>query len=276
MQQATLEFDGVRYLDGRASDPRHLAWMRGTPPPPDRLIRFEDDRFLEFPQIRWSLSHMRELLPTVNVWRGDGPPSAFGKAAGMDEETIDQLAFTDLLGRERRFGESLYDTYTDGILVLYRGRCIYERYFGALKPQVPHSCFSITKSYAALLCAALVHDGTLDAGQRIPHWLPEMKDTAYADATLRQVMDMQVGVAYTEQYSDPGPHMLGLRARRWPCGPRKGGLAAAPAAVAGTCGPLQARGAHRQILRELAADGQHRSDGAARLQRIHLHRSNRW
>ena len=75
MAEGTLEFDGVRYLDGQASDPLKLGWMEGTPPPPDKQVRFADDRFLEFPQIRWSLSHMRELVPTVNVWRGPARPA---------------------------------------------------------------------------------------------------------------------------------------------------------------------------------------------------------
>ncbi|MDB5954205.1 serine hydrolase [Ramlibacter sp.] len=246
MPQATLEFDGVRYLDGRASDPRHLGWMRGAPPPPERLVRFEDDRFFTFPQIRWSLSHLRELLPTVNVWRGEGAPSTFGESASIGQEAIDTLAFTDLHGRERRFDESLHDTYTDGILVLYRGRRIYERYFGALQPQVPHACFSITKSYAATLCAALVHDGTLDAQQCIPHWLPEMKNTAYADATLQQVMDMQVGVAYSELYADPAAQIWdyaragGLRPRPpgWP----------GPGSLHAFLQTLQAEGAHGEAV----------------------------
>jgi len=30
-----------------------------------------------------------------------------------------------------------------------------------------------------------------------------MADTAYEDATLRQVLDMQIGVDYSEDYADP-------------------------------------------------------------------------
>ncbi|HET8746102.1 MAG TPA: serine hydrolase [Ramlibacter sp.] len=224
MTEGFLEFDGVRYLDGHASDPRRLGWMEGTPPPADRQVRFADDRFLEFPQIRWSLSHMRELMPTVNVWRGEGPASAFAEGS-MEDEAIDRLAFTDLHGRQRRWDESLADTYTDGILVLHRGRRIYERYFGALQPHVPHACFSITKSYAATLAATLVHEGVLDENQRVPHWLPEMRGTAYDDATLRQLMDMQIGVAYSELYADP-------KAQIWDYA-RAGGLRPRPEGYAG-------------------------------------------
>lgn len=47
----TLEFDGQRYLDGHASDPCELGWMRGAPPPADKRITFESDCFRTFPQI---------------------------------------------------------------------------------------------------------------------------------------------------------------------------------------------------------------------------------
>lgn len=204
MSAGTLTFDGKSYLDGRASDPALLGWMQGTPPPPDKRIRFADDGFLGFPQIRWSLSHMRELVPTVNVWRGDGAASDPGASpCTADEDAIDALTFTDLQGQRRVFRDALHDTYVDGILVLHRGRRVYERYFGALEPHLPHACFSITKSYVATLAATLAHEGALDTRQRVTHWLPEMQGTAYDDATLREVMDMQIGVAYSEDYADP-------------------------------------------------------------------------
>jgi CubicO group peptidase (beta-lactamase class C family) len=197
----TLDFDGVRYPDGRASDPRRMGWMEGTPPPPERRVQWGVHPMLGFPQIRWSLCHTRELVPTVNVWRGEGPPVALPRALRTDE--VEALTFDDMNGSRRRWEDALFDTYTDGIVVLHRGRVVYERYLGILAPQVPHSVFSITKSYAATLAATLVHEGVLDADRRIPHWLPEMRGTAYEDATLRQVMDMQVGVAYSELYADP-------------------------------------------------------------------------
>lgn len=70
-----VEFNGEQYLDGRASDPRELGWMRGAPVPADKRVAFNGDAFLNFPQIRWSLSHMRELLATINVRRGQDKPS---------------------------------------------------------------------------------------------------------------------------------------------------------------------------------------------------------
>jgi CubicO group peptidase (beta-lactamase class C family) len=198
-----LEFDGQRYLDGESSDPKLLGLMEGSPPPPDQRVRFQDDRFLEFPQIRWTLSHMRELCPTTNVWRGRGSATDLGLIDPATTAAIDAVQFEDATGRPRTFGTSHHDVYTDGIVILHRGRCVYERYFGALQAHIPHACFSITKSYVASIAATLIHEGVLDDAQLVSYYLPEMANTAYGDATLREVLDMQIGVAYSEEYADP-------------------------------------------------------------------------
>lgn len=197
---STLDFNGQSYLNGLASDPREVGWMRGAPPAEDKRITFDRDDFLKFPQIRWALTHMRELLPTVDVWRGSNGPSYLERRDRIEE--IDRLQFEDSDGKLRSFGEALFDTYTDGIIVLHRGRVVYERYLGALEAHLPHACHSVTKSYAGTLAATLVHEGVLDASKTIAHYLPEMRGSGYEDATLRQVMDMQTAVRFTVDYSD--------------------------------------------------------------------------
>ncbi len=220
MTNGIFEIDGVEYPDAHASDPMALGWMQGSPPPAAKLIRFQDDRFLEFPQIRWTLSHMRELAPTAAICRAGAVPSDLGVVPHDLEASIDALAFTDLQDRKLTWAQSLRHTYTDGIVVLHRGRRIYERYFGALQPHRPHACFSITKSYAATLAATLILERALDETKTVSHYLPEMIGTAYENATLRQVLDMQVGVEYSELYADPKTDFWdyaragGLRPRR--------------------------------------------------------------
>lgn len=194
-----VEFDGKQYLDGRASDPRSFGWMQGFPPPPDKLVTFESGNYRRFPQIRWSFSHMREFMPTANVWRGQRMPTPFERADYSAE--IDALTFTDSEGRKRRFDEVLPESYADGILVLHRGKIVYERYFGALEPHLPHECQSCTKSYTGTLAAVLVHEGILNEAQTVSHYLPELRGTAWEDATVRQAMDMRVGLVFNEEYS---------------------------------------------------------------------------
>ncbi len=243
---STQSFDGIDYLDGNASDPNLIAWMQGSPPPPEKRIRFEDDRSLGFPQNRWTLSHLRELVPTVNVWRGSAAASDLGAINTALAAKIDALSFKDMNGKTRVWADSLIDTYTDGIVVLHRGKRVFERYAGALKAHMPHAAFSITKSYSATLAATLVHEGVLDETQHVPHYLPELAGTAYADAALRQVMDMQIGVAYSELYSDP-------KAQIWDHA-RAGGIRARPADYTGASNfyeflqTLQKEGEHGQAF----------------------------
>src|SRR5688572_82104 len=48
-----------QFPDARATDPNALGWMVGAPPPPEKLIRYDDGSFYRFPQWRWSFSNWR-------------------------------------------------------------------------------------------------------------------------------------------------------------------------------------------------------------------------
>ena len=50
-----------------SSDPRVLGWMQGSPPPPGRVICFGDAQAFSFPQLRWSVCHSDQLMPTRAV-----------------------------------------------------------------------------------------------------------------------------------------------------------------------------------------------------------------
>jgi CubicO group peptidase (beta-lactamase class C family) len=187
-------------LDAAASDPRTLGIMQGFPPAADKTVRIADGSGWKFPQIRWAFSHTRELGPTVNVWRGGGRPTTLPVA---ERRELDNVAFTTMDGKPMTWSQSLAANYVDGVIVLHRGKVVYEKYFGALNAQTPHILMSSTKSFVGTLAAMLVEEGKLDPTALVTRYVPEMKDTAYADATVRQVMDMTTGVQYSEKYADP-------------------------------------------------------------------------
>ncbi|MEG1103145.1 MAG: serine hydrolase, partial [Comamonas sp.] len=177
-----------------------LGWMQGFPPPPDKQITFDNPVGNVFPRIRWTFSHIRELVPTANVWRGTGAPSPLRAApVNLDGVRLKVMG----TGEELTFAQSLERNYTDGIVVLHKGRIVYEKYFGALTPERPHLAMSVTKSFVGTLAALLAEEGTLQPDAPVTQYLPEMKNTAYGDATVRQVMDMTIGVKYSENYADP-------------------------------------------------------------------------
>ncbi len=189
------------FPDARASDPVAMKWMVGDPPPPDRIIAFRDLSYMQFPQLRWSFSHWRELMPTVAVPRGPGPASALERAERSD---LDAVSFLPM-GRTQpmTWAESLQANYTDGIVVLHRGRIVYERYAGALEPSGQHIAHSVTKSFFGTIGAMLVAEGALDERALVSTYLPELRGSAFGDATVRQVLDMTTAQRFSEVYADP-------------------------------------------------------------------------
>ena len=188
------------FPDARVSDPIALGWMQGSPPPADRLVLFEDGSFYTFPRTRWAFSHMRELVPTVTVSRGLGPVSALPRAERSD---LDAVTFTPIgQTRTSTWGAAFDANYTDGIVVLHRGRIVYERYAGALTADRPHMAFSVTKSFVATLAGILIAEGRLDERATVGSYVPELKPSAFGDATIRQLLDMVTGLDYSEDYAD--------------------------------------------------------------------------
>ncbi|MET0334308.1 MAG: serine hydrolase [Rhizobacter sp.] len=194
--------------DADASDPRRLGWMTGAPPATDQRMAFADNSRNRFPQIRWSFSHQRNFLPTSAVWRGDGPVSVLPRAP----QNLDGVRFTPIgASPEMGWADGLQATWADGVIVLHKGRIVDERYFGALQPHGQHLAMSVTKSFVATVGASLVAEGVLDETRRVDHYVPELADSGFGDATLRQVLDMRIGITYTEDYvdADSGAAKLG-------------------------------------------------------------------
>ncbi len=183
------------------TDPVALGWMVGSPPPADKVIRFADGSGYKFPQTRWSFSNFRQLIPTTQVSRGTGAPAPLPRALRND---LDAVSFVPL-GKDTpmTWSQAFDANYTDGVVVLHKGRIVYERYAGALRPEGQHISMSVTKSFFGTLGAMLVAEGKLDENAPVSRYVPELKDSAFGDATIRQVLDMRTGLKYSENYLDP-------------------------------------------------------------------------
>ncbi len=195
-------------LSARDSDPRVMGWMEGFPPPRDKLITQPDSNYFSFPKLRWSACHLREFLPTEEISRGLGAPIPLNYLPPTDfadkRQAIDALTFTPMNSdEEMTWEESLYTNYTDGILIIHRDRVVYERYFGCLEEDGKHAAMSMTKSVTGLLAEMMVAEGALVDKALVRDIVPEIGDSAFATATVREVMDMTTGVQYSEDYSDP-------------------------------------------------------------------------
>ena len=119
--------------------------------------------------------------------------------AGIDDVTFKPLG----LDTKMTWKESLAANYTDGVVILHRGRIVYERYFGCLDEAGKHAAMSMTKSLTGLLAEILVAEGKLDEKALVAAIIPDLKNSAFGSATVRQVMDMTTALDFSEDYSDP-------------------------------------------------------------------------
>jgi CubicO group peptidase (beta-lactamase class C family) len=206
-------------LDAAASDPAAWGWMQGSPPPAERQVRFDDGGMYTFPKLRWAYSNIRRLMPTTRVSRGFGCVSVLPRA---ERDDIDAVTFQPI-GRTTAmtWAESLAANYTDGIVVLHRGRIVHERYFGAGTESQSHIAWSVTKSFFGLIAASLVAEGVLDPLAPVASYVPELAASGLGNATLRQVLDMTSAIHYSEDYTNPDAEI-------WQHG-RAGGVLSRPA-----------------------------------------------
>ncbi len=155
---AALTFGGAamaqesRPLSAQASNPVSMGWMQGSPPAADKTIRFNDPDYFAFPKLRWTACHFRELMPSVGVNNGAGGVSALPADidAGLDAVEFMPLGGGDPMTWDAVFGAN----YNDGVLVLHKGRVVYERYDGCLDEATLHGAISVTKSLTGLMAPA--------------------------------------------------------------------------------------------------------------------------
>jgi CubicO group peptidase (beta-lactamase class C family) len=197
-KQDPVEHDLVKH-DPLKHDPLKQGWMQGFPPAKEKLIRFEARSFYAWPQLRWSLSHLEELVPTKNVWRG---PNA-SRPLPYNLQSFNDAVITSTTGEALNWQAGLAQTYTDGLIVLHRGKVLYEDYFGASGPHIRHVIQSANKSFVGILAESLIAEGRLDADALVPTIIPELKDSAFGDATVQQVLDMLISMVFYEDYLDP-------------------------------------------------------------------------
>lgn len=188
-------------LSPAESDPAKMGWMQGNPPPTDKRVLFADGSFYTFPKTRWSFAHYRELMPTSRISRGKGPVSALPLALRKD---LDTVTFTPTGRTETMsWAQAFEAVYGDAVLILHKGRIVYERYDGVMSTDQPHIAFSVTKSYFGTLAEMLIAQGKLDETALVSSYIPELKASGFGDATVRQVLDMTTGLSYSEDYTDP-------------------------------------------------------------------------
>ncbi len=185
----------------RQSPGRGEALMQGFPVTSDRRVAVTDV-YRSQASTGWFMQHVRQVLGTADL-RGPADTHEVLELARRPRN-LDELRVGD---KDRAQGQSLTAvlraTHTDGFLVLHRGAIVYEAYFNGMKPETPHMWHSVSKSLVSCVAGNLAGDRRLELDRRIGEYVPELDGSAYGDATVRHLLDMQVGIDYSEDYADP-------------------------------------------------------------------------
>jgi CubicO group peptidase (beta-lactamase class C family) len=171
-----------------------LGLMQGFPP--QNLVTHENQ--LLAPYNRWSFHNELPLNRVVDVWRGSEAVSPLT----IDFKDLSQVTYQNRAGTQFSFEDMLRLSYTDGIVVLHQGKMIFERYFNDMPAHALHAWASCSKSMTGTLAALLAHEGILDPAALVADYLPELKDSGFGDATLRQVMDMTTALRFQKDDAD--------------------------------------------------------------------------
>ena len=175
--------------------------MHGFPPAAATQVTLANWRTPPFN--RWSFHHVREIVPSADiandperVWRLSSAP------ADLSRLQVDPgLGFEDFLQK----------TSTDALVILHRGRIVFETLRNGMTRDTQHIFMSVSKSMLGLIAGILEAKGQFDLGRPVADLVPEVADTAYKGASLRQLLDMRAGIAFDESHNIPSPAIIAYR-----------------------------------------------------------------
>ncbi len=176
-QQAAGNAEDVSALKGQPENA--ILFLQGE----EKILAFRNAKEISHTRIV-SASPSPLLLPTAKK-----PLSEFSFSANEQSYNLDAIF--------KRLNIA-------GLIAVKDGEVLLERYALGNNEKSRWISFSVAKSVVSLLYGVAVKDGyitNLDAA--VTDYLPQLNDSAYAKASIRDLLQMASGVAWNEDYADP-------------------------------------------------------------------------
>jgi CubicO group peptidase (beta-lactamase class C family) len=184
-------------VDKAIAGPVAPAKMSGFPPVSDAVVN--RGNILTPGNSRWAFRNLRQIYPTRSVPRAD-------KSVVLPSGPARDLERVELVSKDNEkitLAEWQRRTHTDALIVMRDGRIVYQQYAPGMTGRTHHALWSMSKSIVGLAAMMAIDEGKLDPDRQINTYLPELKGSGWDGATLRDALDMRVGIAYRETFSDP-------------------------------------------------------------------------
>jgi hypothetical protein len=111
--------------------------MGAFPPPQDQQVTLAN--WARPPFNRWGFQHTREIVPSADI------PNDPSVAAELPSDPIDLGTLSIATGGREplSFQDVLRETSTDGLVILHRGRVVFEHYAHGMTAATPHILMSV-------------------------------------------------------------------------------------------------------------------------------------
>ncbi|WP_339645853.1 serine hydrolase [Jannaschia helgolandensis] len=95
------------------------------------------------------------------------------------------------------------DRSITAIVVLKDGKVTHESYYLDTQPGDLRISWSVAKSFLSLLTGILVDEGALTLSDPVEKYAPPLANSAYAGVSVQDILQMESGVAFDEDYFNP-------------------------------------------------------------------------
>ncbi len=168
------------------------------------------DNWREYPFSAHAFQNVAELIPVQPI-QGPGD-SEFPQ--DLDAQLLErsyQIADKEISGVE-----FLKQSYTDGLLVTKNGTLVAQYFANNMSLNSPHLTFSVSKSITGIVAGIVLKKFDVSASTKISEILKSASGGAYADATIRNLLDMTVSLDFDEVYtSKEGTYARYRQAMLW-------------------------------------------------------------
>lgn len=91
-----------------------------------------------------------------------------------------------------------------GLLILKKGQIVYEYYGQGNSPTTLWTSRSVAKSIVSILTGIAIQEGFIKSvNDPIVNYIPELRDSAWKEVTLHQLLQHTSGIEWNEDYTDP-------------------------------------------------------------------------
>ena len=107
----------------------------------------------------------------------------------------------EIIGSRDDVKKMINNEFFSGMAVIRNQELIFETYAKDFNATHPHLAMSVMKMTINLIIGDLVSKKILDPQKKVKYYIPEM-GSGYAEATVQQVLDMDLENEYSEDYGD--------------------------------------------------------------------------